>query len=51
MENWTEVDTIDLTLMILRLVYRLQKHEPESEMCKQALLLLEKKGIKSWPLR
>lgn len=51
MERWTETDTVDLALMIRRLVHRLQKHEPKSEMCKQALLLLDKKGIKSWPLR
>ena len=44
-------DMIDLALMIRRLVARLTKHEPDSQMCKQAIDLLERKGIKSWPLR
>jgi hypothetical protein len=52
MSNQPDVNlALDLAMMIRRLVARLQKHEPESLMCKQAILLLEKHGIKSWPLR
>jgi hypothetical protein len=46
-----EQDYLDFALMIRRLVARVQKYEPDAEMCKQALLLLERKGIKSSPLR
>jgi len=46
----SEDSIIDFALMIRRLVAQVQKYEPESEMCRQAVALLEKHGIKSSPL-
>ena len=45
--EWTDSDIIDFALMIRRLVQRVRKYE----MAKQALSLLERKGIKSNLLR
>ena len=48
-EMWPKI--LDFAMMIRRLVARVHKYEPDSKMCKQALDLLERNGIKSSPLR
>lgn len=46
-----DAKTLDFAMMIRRLVARVQKYEPDSKMCEQAMKLLEKHGIKSSVLR